>query len=531
VIPGRPPRIALCGNIAQNAYLLCKFLRRLGVEADSFDLGGGNPMWLPWWEEADLDPSHLHPSHYDWLSIAAETGFRRPPWAKILGVLEDAPWYDTQEAYQADLSRLIAGAVHGQLGRSQRASDAAAAAALARSRLSPAEQAACVRPLREQAYWPSLLALARAYDLLVLFGPFAAAAVVLPKTTPYVTFEHSTMRLVPLLDTPDRVLLAAAYGYAGHNVLTNADCREAAWCLGLAPERLSFIPHPVDTDFFCPDPQAGTTGEDEEVRGVREHLRAGIPGGAKAIFFAPARQCPGAAPTGGKRNDRAYYAFKRYLEEAEPAGAPPAVLVAGSWGDGPDVGKGAALVQALGIAHRVVWLRAQPKRRMRALYRACDVVLDQFDGACGSFGTVTAEALATGTPVITHVDPAAHAWCRDRLSLPPVCQALTAPEIYAHLVALAGRPARRERHGAAGRAWIEQEHSWRHVAEDHLAVYGRVLGVPREAFTTPAAPAADTAGPQIHWTDAGPVAVGAGSIAAAEAAVERSIAAAVEAAG
>ena len=48
-------KIAMIGNVAQNAYLNAKFLRRLGIEADSFDLGGGPPASTPQWEDGYFD--------------------------------------------------------------------------------------------------------------------------------------------------------------------------------------------------------------------------------------------------------------------------------------------------------------------------------------------------------------------------------------------------------------------------------------------------------------------------------------------
>lgn len=502
-------RVAHVGNIAQNAYLDAKFQRRCGVEADSFDLGGGNAMWLPWWEDAAFEPAQLHPSHYDWVTVARATGVPRPPWAKILGPHGDPAWYDTQEEYQADFCRFIASVTHGPVGESLDDHDAAAREALSHSRLTDAEQAACVRGLRDVPYWRSLLEIAKHYDLLVLYGPYAGAAVVLPCDVKYLTFEHSTMRMVPLRDTPDRLLLAAAYRHADHNILTNADCREAAWALNLDPARLSFIPHPLDTDAFCPAPapspspatMSGTLDaappdataaledtDEADAASVRANLLETVPGGAALLFFAPARQSNN-AETGAKRNDRFFHAFARYVADAEPAGAPRAALLAGQWGNAPDVAQSKALVRSLGIGRRVLWLNAQPKHRMRLLYRAADVVLDQFDGANGSFGTVTGEALSSGRPVITHISAAAHAWCAERMTMPPIAPALTSPEIYDWLVRLATLPALRATLGAESRAWVLREHSWQRVTQDHLALYATVLGVSVGALTGTDVPA------------------------------------------
>ena len=43
------------------------------------------------------------------------------------------------------------------------------------------------------------------------------------------------------------------------------------------------------------------------------------------------------------------------------------------------------------------------------------------------------------------------------------------------MVRLAESPELRAQQGAAGRAWVEQYHGWRTVAEQHKALYERVL--------------------------------------------------------
>src|SRR5262245_19226794 len=132
------------GPIALNAYLVAKFLRRLGHAADSFDCGGGQSiMWMPWWEEAEFDPTGFYGNHVDWLPLARQTGFQRPPWAKILGNDAAEPWYDTQEAFQADLARYLPGVDHGRAGETPEQEREAIRAALAESRLTTEEQAQC----------------------------------------------------------------------------------------------------------------------------------------------------------------------------------------------------------------------------------------------------------------------------------------------------------------------------------------------------------------------------------------------------
>lgn len=481
-------RISIIGNVAGNAYGLAKFLRRLGVEADSYDFGGGNPMWLPWWEEcADLEPrTDGGPASYEWAAVAARTGVRRPSWAKILGTDAAEPWYDTQEAFEADLGRFLPGIELPAEGRPVRP-EAAAEVLTGRS---DAEVRVLAEALPFVPSWRSVRAIARRYDLTVLCGQTAGYGAFLPEGTPYVAFEHATMRYVHRLHSPAHRLLALAYRKAAACVVTNADCREAAECLGLMRHR--FIPHPLDEDRYCPGPSVHGAS-------IRDAL------GVDLLFYAPARHSMSES-AGTKRNERVLYAFARYVREAVPAGAPSAALILAAWGH--HVGQSLRLVDELGIGAWVKWTDCLPKPQALDLYRAADVVLDQFSETVGSFGTTTAEALAVGTPVITHVDPAVHEWCLPVLGeLPPVWPALRTEEVYRGLCALARSPDLRSVYGRQGREWIERRHGWRQTAERHLALYREILGEPA------APPAPVFGGSGVVWTDAGAIGVGALSVA------------------
>ena len=445
--------VATLGNIAQNAYLLARFLRRLGVEADSYDAGGGNSMWVPWWEDASFDESEIGPHYWAWSRVAAKTGVERPSWAKIMGNDAAEAWYDTQEAYEADLGRLMAGYQRTVVPEPRQRREVMAA--LRRSRLSTEEQKALVEPAISLLSWRSMIAIARQYDLVVLCGPLAGYAPVFPADIPYITFEHATMRSVPRLDTGDQRLIAAAYQHADWNIITNADCREAAWMLGL--EKFSFIPHPFDEEKFSP-------GDDVFGAKIREAL------GVDLLIYIPSRHSFNES-SGTKRSDRAVYAFARYVREAEPKGAPRAALLLSAWGEHAKLVE--QLTERLGINDRVKWLQSMPKPKVLRMLRAADIVMDQFSESVGSFGTTTIEALSVGKPVITYINAERHEWCLS--SIPPVCNALTADQIYQWLVYLALNPEHRAQYGRDGRAWVLEHHGWRRVAEEHLELYERVL--------------------------------------------------------
>jgi glycosyltransferase involved in cell wall biosynthesis len=68
-------------------------------------------------------------------------------------------------------------------------------------------------------------------------------------------------------------------------------------------------------------------------------------------------------------------------------------------GDGPERRRAEALALELGLAGRIRFLGAQPRRTVFELFRAADAALLSSDWE--SFGLVVAEALAVGTPVVS----------------------------------------------------------------------------------------------------------------------------------
>ncbi|HXI16288.1 MAG TPA: hypothetical protein VNM48_07940, partial [Chloroflexota bacterium] len=322
-------RIAYLGNIAQNAYLLAKGLRALGVEADSFDQQGvGFPMQHPAWEDGDFDFAAqgltVDQPFWDWTSLEITNGFRRPPWAKILG--NDGrgvrPWYDTQKDFERDGLAVVRGQPVLRPRAIQRhdlyaaLQDSATPAAAWEDVITTAEKVPDWRAMRA-------IVTDGGYDLAVLCGTYAAVGPLLPRAIPYIAFEHATMRYVPSLATGDHRLLALSYQQSAANVITNADCWEAAGMLGVR-DRSTFIPHPLDEEKFCP-------GEAPTLRAkLQERLDCEL------LFLAPARHSRNEA-VGSKRNDRILYAFKRYVDEAEPQGSPRAGLVLFAWGARKDI--------------------------------------------------------------------------------------------------------------------------------------------------------------------------------------------------
>jgi len=225
--------------------------------------------------------------------------------------------------------------------------------------------------------------------------------------------------------------------------------------LGL--ERYSFIPHPLDEAKYAP---AETPLRDELQRALQ----------CDVVVLCPARhEWSNAADS--KRSDRPLRAFIRYVREAETAGHPRVGLVLFEWGS--DVAASKQLLLDEGVAARVRWCPPLPKLRLLEFYRAAHFMLDQFHDRVGTFGSMTAEVMSCGRPVVMFFDPERHRWCMPEM--PPIVSARTEDDILARIVELAGDPARCERLGAQSRDWIERWHGWEHSTNLHLEMYRQIL--------------------------------------------------------
>lgn len=75
----RPPRILHIGNIANNAYINAKVMRRYGIEADVMSLNYYHIMGCPEWEDAEFEGEVGDDFLPDWSAVDLK-GFKRPNW-------------------------------------------------------------------------------------------------------------------------------------------------------------------------------------------------------------------------------------------------------------------------------------------------------------------------------------------------------------------------------------------------------------------------------------------------------------------
>jgi glycosyltransferase involved in cell wall biosynthesis len=424
-------RVLQLGNVAQNGYNNAKLLRRLGVEADAV-CDEAQALAQPEWEDAAL------PAGIDAMAplgpVATLDGWSRPEWVIAPRVPPRRPPGFYRAAYAAALAASLPRL--RRLWRDLRTDD---------ERLSFED----VRQAFRSAWMHSLLLgdltkLFRSYDLVQGYATHAILPLLATPERPFVAYEHGTLRELPFEDSWRGRMLGLAYRRAANVIITNADVLPSAQRLGLA--NTVFVPHPVDETKYTP----GASPLGEQLRGD----------GFGPILLAPARQ-----DWREKRSD----VLVRALAELVRSGRPRALLLLGDWG--ADAARTRALVSELGLDPNVRWTSPVPKLRLIELYRAADVVLDQF--TFGTFGGIAPEAMACERPVVMAFDRALHEWCFPEP--PPIVDARDERTVAAALRRLADDPDEGVQLGRAGRAWVERHHGWRLVAERQRAVYEEVL--------------------------------------------------------
>ncbi len=236
---------------------------------------------------------------------------------------------------------------------------------------------------------------------------------------------------------------------------------DAADRLGVpAPVRAAFhLPIVIDTSAFDDNPEDRSAVD----------WAADAVGASEFVVFHPSRLVMQATPelvrTGQwKGNDVLIRGFARFVRSS---GATDARLVLPDRAHSRDVESAKELVRSLGIDEQVRWLvppggTSFDQVHMRALYQRADVVADEF--GVGWFGYVTLEGLASGRPVLCHVDEGVMARMYPEH---PILDAVDEAGVARLLIELHSDPDRRRALGASGRSWVAEHHS----ADTAAAVY------------------------------------------------------------
>ncbi len=487
-------RVLHVGNIANNGYLNARLLREAGLENDVLSLDYYHIMGCPEWEDSDFDGDVGDDFFPNWSAVDLR-GYRLPPWF-ARGPLGYSI-AQLQHQYQHHLGplpiwwRLMAPHVGGRplkvvtkLHRISRrylhrlswrlhhssynrvlAQRFSEAFPNRNDRLHPRDIASYSLSLRG---WKRLFA---DYDIVIGYGMDPIWPLLADKH-PYIAFEHGTIRSTPFKNSPEGRLTALAYRQADGVIITNCDNKRAAERLGLAHYR--FIPHPINERWI----RGGIGAE------LRKELLQEL--NADFLIFHPARHHWETArdPNWEKGNDILIKGMARFLREVAPRAG--AVFV--EWGR--KVTESKQLLEELGIAQRVKWVRPLHSCNVSRYMDACDLVADQF--FLGAFGSIMPRALAHGKPAMLCLDEEIHRWCFPEL--PPIINAKTSEEVYQGLAGAYRNPETLHELGLQGRQWYHRYHS-NAVVKGRLIEYcEEVLGRCRlsiDPLSHPRTPASD----------------------------------------
>ena len=418
------PRILFLGNIAQNGYLLTKFLRAAGFPADLLIYSYTHLMGQPEWEDAEI---RGNPPHWDadWRKHVADD-YRRPPW--IHEIRQQRPSLARRILARSRIRPhvfLSAGNVLSPRQREQ---------LLEKSRRCPTANG----PIRPEdvdyvlgyCNFPGIPpGLLQRYDVMIGAGLEAVLPMILAPQKPRIAFEHGTMRDLPFEDSSWGRMLALAYTQADACIITNPDCLASAKKLGL--DNYRFMPHPVDYKYAAP--------------AALSSLRSRLKIGNRPLLFAPARH-----DWDIKANQ---HTIRGFADFTTSTGSRDACLLLLQWGN--DVRKSRSLLRELKVSRQVIWQSVMSGKAFCDALQSSDVVLDQF--GLGVFGSTVPQALAAGKPVITSYDPAKNSWAFP--VAPSLFRASTAKEIAEHLRQLFGDAQKRQAAGLAASRWFEKHHS------------------------------------------------------------------------
>ena len=456
---GRAPRVLGIGNIANNAFKNALLLRQHGIECDVLCYSYYHIMGCPEWEAAYFDSRGVDDFKPDWSKIDLG-GYERPRWF-AQGHLGTC--LDYLIAFRE--GELIADTLWKRLEGEHDSGGAGEASSHYAEPIMPYDAAAiasglaqlfrCVFPQRRDileegellahlGYFlgelPRFKRLFANYDVVIGYSTDGTLPLIAGKRN-YIAYEHGTIREIPFRRDVVGRLCALVYARARTVLITNCDNIVAAQRLGL--RRFAFVPHPILED------QVGAV----QITELRQQLCNEHD--ADFIVLHPSRQHWSDArdPNYDKGNDILIRGFARFVSEQRPK----ALLILVEWGQ--MVADTRALINELGIAHRVIWLNPIPVRLLAEYVAASDVLADQF--TIGAWGATMPLGLLVGTPTLIRLDEEVHRWCFPEM--PPVLNAVTPDEVLGRLVEIQDRD-RAAAVAAAGKGWYERYHSMSVVA-------------------------------------------------------------------
>lgn len=478
---GRPLRVLHMGNIANNAYVNAKIMRRLGIEADVLCADYYHTMGCPEWEDLTISGNVGNREAPDWWR-AGVRGYRRPRWFAqgprrlamsylaararrdgaraflLWRMLEANLWLRGRSTILAErlwVGVLLAAKVGLAVGRRLAARRRPSVPAPCTG-ASPAESpvpglaASDIAPIMVGVLGDEWRTLIGHYDIVQGYAsegiyPLASG---FPR---YAAYEHGTIRDIPFQDDVGGRICAAVYRNAPAVFITNTDCAAAADRLGVPKANQYPVPHAFDSDrtfrFFA------------EWR-PQETVRR-----APSTFLAPARQHWSEGYTSWRKgNDVIVKAVGLLAEQGIDAH-----VVFVEWGKEVDLTR--KLIADLDVERHFSWVAPMDKPTLWRTYLQSVGVIDQF--VMKAIGSVTFEAMAMGRPVLTALDDAVVGPFFG--AVPPICNVHDPEALAAAMADLIARPEAGEELGRRAQDWIARHHSAERILSIHLAAYRNLL--------------------------------------------------------
>jgi glycosyltransferase involved in cell wall biosynthesis len=473
---GRPLRVLHIGNIANNAYINAKIMRRIGIEADVLCLDYYHIMGCPEWEDAELEAFSENGNKPVWSRVNLN-GFKRPDWfyqgpSTLIKRIFQAQinnqkfkegffrWFSKHIVFYQEKSFIwLLAKVWAKVTAFKKRAFIFCRDLIRKQRLvhqgvkKASFYISCTKrlfphPLSKQhsSPWTEIF---KKYDIIqgyALDGKYPLQA----NVKNWAAYEHGTIRDIPFEDTEMGRTCRQVYQAAPIVFVTNSDCLAAAEKLEIASDRVYPIPHAFDSKKvkdFCDKWQSQATLFE-------------IP-----TFLAPARHhWKEGFPTWLKGNDKIIRAVSRLKKLNKPFH-----VFFVDWGIEVDLSK--QLIKELDIADCVSWLPPMTKFELWKMYLRVDAVLDQF--VVPAMGSVSFESLAFGKPLITRIDePVLERFFGKS---PPLINAHDAETIYEALKPMLENRDFYKEIGNQARCWVDQYHSSERILEIQLKAYNQLF--------------------------------------------------------
>ena len=232
----------------------------------------------------------------------------------------------------------------------------------------------------------------------------------------------------------------------------SADLRDAVATVGADLSKFDMIIYGVDPAELRPDPT-----------GVAElRARLAIPDGAP-VALCVGRMVP----------KKGFDVLIRAL--AEPA-LRSRSLVAVMVGEGDDKAAWQALAQRLGVAERLRWVGNVPKTEIGVYYNLCDfLAMPSVSRPADGLNVCVLDAMSCGKPIVASIVAGNPLAVVDGATGFLVAEQDPAA-LAAAIVRLVDDAALAQRMGAAGRARIEQELGWPHLARRYITHFAAISG-------------------------------------------------------